>query len=95
MKGKKTIERPTLVESVFFTEFDYMFNDILHSDGSKTYDTLHYGPIKIMNPEFIKLIEYVLSKNYRGFSYIPVILEFVESGKDINNEFENVLRILD
>lgn len=71
------------------------FNDTLHEDGSKTYETLHNGYITIKNPEFVSLIEDLLKKDMRGYSYIPYIMKFIKDDKDIYNEYKNVLRVLD
>lgn len=72
-----------------------MLKDTLHSDGSKTYETLNYGFILISNPEFVKLIEKILKQNHTGWSYVPQILKYVNEGKDINKEYRKVLKILD
>lgn len=71
------------------------FNDTLHPDGSKTYQTLYRGYITIENPEFVKEIESILEGNYTGWGYMPRLEKFVSEGKDVYNEFQKVVFILD
>ena len=69
--------------------------DTLHADGSKTYETWNYGYLTIKNPVIVKLIEKQLSINGFGWYYMDAIQKFVDEGKDIYNEFEIAIRILD
>lgn len=72
-----------------------ILNDTLHADGSKTYDTCNYGFITIKNPEFVKLIEKQINIDGFGWYYMEAIQKFVDAGKDIYNEYENALKVLD
>ena len=69
--------------------------DTLHADGSKTYETCNNGYLTIKNPELIKLLEEQLSMDGYGWYYVDAIQKFVDAGKDIYNEYEIALRILD
>lgn len=70
-------------------------NDTLHTDGSKTYETCNYGYLTIKNPELVKLIEEQISIDGFGWYYVDAIQKFVDSGKDIYNEYKIALVILD
>ena len=70
------------------------FNDTLHVDGSKTYQTFNYGYQTIKNPELVKLIEHALKVDGTGFYYAADLQNFVDSGKDIYNEIVKALRVL-
>ena len=72
-----------------------MFNDTLHADGSKTYETLNYGYITIENPSLVKEIENILAGNHQGWSYLPILQKFVDDGLDTRNEISKAIKILD
>ncbi len=72
-----------------------MFNDTLHSDGSKTYETHNRGYITIRNPKLVQEIEKILNGNHMGWSYMPTLLRFVDNELDTYNEIQKAITILD
>jgi hypothetical protein len=69
-----------------------MFQDILHSDGSKTYDTV-YGKIKVDRPYVVQLVEdFLLGKIKDKMVYYDIYLK----NKLITfDEVEKIMRIID
>jgi len=74
---------------------DYQFKDVLHPNGSKTYETHNYGFITIQNPALVNLIEKLLLTGGTGFFYLKYLQEFVDDGRDSYNEIQKAVRILD
>jgi hypothetical protein len=67
--------------------------DVVHKDGSKTYQTLNYGRITIKQPELIKIIdEYCETCNQRIFEFLQKKLDKKEYSQQLVND---VLRIID
>jgi hypothetical protein len=67
-----------------------MFQDTLHADGSKTYDTV-YGMITIDRPYVVGEIEnFLVGKiNKQRFNYL------VEQGKITQDEYNKIIRVID
>lgn len=78
-----------------FTVHPPKLNDTLHADGSKTYETCNYGYITIKNPALVIFLEQQIAIDGYGYYYIEALMKFKDSGQDIYDEIENVLRILD
>lgn len=70
------------------------FGDILHSDGSKTYNTMR-GLITIKRPSVVLFIEQILNEGHMGWSYAPKIEKALTDGVITQEEFSNIVRILD
>jgi hypothetical protein len=71
------------------------FNDTVHKDGSKTYETFNYGFITIRNIKLVALIETLLKTNGTGFFYVRDLQKFVDDGNDSLNEIQKAMRVLD
>jgi hypothetical protein len=69
-----------------------LFQDILHADGSKTYDTV-YGMIKVDRPYVVQLVEdFLLGKIKDKMVYYDIYLK----NKLITfEEVEKIMRIID
>jgi hypothetical protein len=69
-----------------------MFQDIIHADGSKTYDTV-YGMIKVDRPYVVQLVEdFLLGKIKDKMVYYDIYLK----NKLITfDELEKIMRIID
>ena len=69
-----------------------MFQDIIHADGSKTYDTV-YGMIKVDRPYVVQLVEdFLLGKIKDKMVYYDIYLK----NKLITfDEVEKIMRIID
>jgi hypothetical protein len=67
-----------------------LFQDIVHADGSKTYDTV-YGMITINRPFVVDLIESFLLGQIQKmrFNYL------LQDGSITQQEYENIIRIID
>jgi hypothetical protein len=76
-----------------FTEIQCpRFKDIIHADGSKTYDTV-YGMIKVDRPYVVQLVEdFLLGKIKDKMVYYDIYLK----NKLITfDELEKIMRIID
>jgi len=71
------------------------FNDILHKDGSKSYQNIRGGYITIKRPEVVELVERILSQNFTGWAYAPSVEEALESGFITKEEATQIYFILD
>lgn len=78
-----------------YTVYAPKFNDTLHADGSKTYETCNYGFITIKNPNFVNLIKQQIKIDGSGWYYMDTLIRFKDSVQDIYDEFQNAMRILD
>jgi hypothetical protein len=69
-----------------------IFQDIIHADGSKTYDTV-YGMIKVDRPYVVQLVEdFLLGKIKDKMVYYDIYLK----NKLITfDELEKIMRIID
>lgn len=81
--------------SKLFTIKATEFNDTLHEDGSKTYETIGFGYITILNPELVYLIEELIKTGRTGYFYVPYLERFKNLGLDIYNEFDKAMIVLD
>jgi hypothetical protein len=79
----------------FFTQETQMFNDIIHPDGSKSYDVIGRGHIHIQRPEVVDFIERILSQNFTGWAYASSVDEAFESGFITKEERRKIYQILD
>lgn len=70
------------------------FGDITHTDGSKTYNTQR-GMITIKRPSVVSFIEQILSEGHMGWSYAPKVEKAFTDGDISQEEFSNIIRILD
>jgi hypothetical protein len=69
-----------------------MFQDIIHADGSKTYDTV-YGMIKVDRPYVVQLVEdFLLGKIKDKMVYYDIYLKNKLISYD---ELEKIMRIID
>ena len=69
--------------------------DFLYDDGSKGYGRVCGDIIHIKRPEVIEYIEDILSKDYTGWSYMPVVEDLFQSGKITEDEMNKIILILD
>lgn len=70
-------------------------NDVLHADGSKTYTLMNGGSVYIERPCVVKFVEDIIEKDYRGYSYMPVLDNYFKSGKITEQEYIQIIKILD
>jgi hypothetical protein len=71
------------------------FNDIVHPDGSKSYDVVGFGHIKIERPSVVQIIEDILKCGYTGYGYVPAVDEHLSKGNISQEEYGKILHILD
>ena len=69
--------------------------DILYSDGSKDYETFSWGYVRIERPEVVGYIESILSKDFRGFSYLREVENLFVTKKINSEELQMIVKILD
>ena len=72
-----------------------LFQDILHEDGSKSYDVVGRGYIHIKRPSVVAFIEEVLQQGHMGYSYMKVVDKAFADGKITREELADIVRILD
>jgi len=71
------------------------FKDILHADGSKSYDVIGRGYITIKRPEVVKFVEDTLSGNFVGWGYMPRVDKALKDGIITKEEYKQIIQILD
>jgi hypothetical protein len=69
-------------------------NDIIHPDGSKTYDTCR-GPITIQRKVVVDFVEGILSSNFVGWGYMPLLDQAKGEGIITREEYLDICNILD
>ena len=69
--------------------------DINHKDGSKSYGNINGGYITIKRPEVVVIVDSILDKDYRGWSYMPILIKLREDEIVTLEEFSQIMRILD
>ena len=70
------------------------FNDVVHTDGSKTYDT-YRGKITIERKVVVDFIEDILSSNFVGWGYMPLLDQAKGEGRITREEYLKICNILD
>ncbi len=70
-------------------------NDILHEDGSKSYQLFHGEYIKIDRPIVVDFIEGILNEDHAGWSYMKKIQEAYDTDFLTKGEYEKIITILD
>jgi hypothetical protein len=76
------------------TPYPDCFKDVLHADGSKTYDTC-YGKITIQRPEVVSLVEQILSQSHLGYDYHLTLEGAFKTNRITFEEYQQIFRILD
>ena len=71
------------------------FKDIIHEDGSKSYENVCGGYITIKRPEIVEFVERILNQNFTGWSYASTVDEAFENGFITDEEARQIYRILD
>jgi hypothetical protein len=79
----------------FSTTTTPMFQDITHKDGSKSYQTVTGVYITIQREEVVKFVEDTLSGNFVGWGYMPRIEKALTNGFITQEEYNQIVRILD
>ena len=103
-KKRKTTKNTSSKKMDFDSRFEKLMveyinklssNDILHPDGSKTYCLMNGGSVKIDRPVVVKLIEDIIKKDFRGYSYMSVLDNYFKSGDITESELMQIIKILD
>jgi len=76
-------------------ERESMLEDVLHADGSKTYQLGNGGSITLKNKQAVSVVENILNSGFTGWGYMPLLTGFKENGIITHEEYLDICKILD